>query len=116
MRGWPGATLWKPRWTASREKPRSTGGGPRRERRGASVARHPVPVGHHLAIGLEPGDVHRAADRPALEPPAPPKDRMRASQGDQTADVLEQRLIDLRPLDPGDLVVLAVRVVVAFLG
>src|SRR5207237_996400 len=41
---------------------------------------------------------------------------MLAPERDQTPDVFEQRMIDLGPVDPRDLVVLAVRVVVAFLG
>ena len=79
-------------------------------------------VGHLRADQGEPGDVAQplptAADRLAAEEPPPPEHRVVGAQLDKLADVVEQLLIGFgthRPVDPGDLVVLAVGVVVALL-
>src|SRR6185437_16805738 len=82
-----------------------------------------VPVGTcHLRAGRgEPHyvalPVHRAARPPAEEPPSP-EHRMRLAQRRQSGDELEKAgMLDCGvPVDPGDLIVLAVTVVVAALG
>src|SRR5260370_33139609 len=74
---------------------------------------YPVLVGHHLSARLEPTDIHSAANRTALEPATPAKHGVVASQPDQPARHLQQLPVDLIPVDPRQLVVLAVSVVVA---
>ena len=54
-----------------------------------------------------------AADRPALEPAAAAEHRMVVRRADQAAHELEQAVVGGLPVEPGDLVVLAVGVVVA---
>src|SRR3954453_22590847 len=77
--------------------------------------RRPVGVVHLYADGREPGDVLGAVRRQLapLEERALPKDRMGPAQGDEARDELAERTG--RPVEPRDLVVLAVRVVVATL-
>src|SRR5205807_3874890 len=68
-------------------------------------------------LGREPGDIGRprAADGPSLEPAPPPEDRMLFAQCGQAPREVEQNEVGVLPVVPGDLVVLAVRVVVAAL-
>src|SRR5216684_7637263 len=77
----------------------------------------PVVVRHRFAVGLEPADVahFRAAKRAAVEPAAPLEGGMRAAELDQAGGEREQFVVDIRPVEPRDLVVLAVGVVVAVL-
>src|SRR5450759_3746924 len=82
----------------------------------ACVTRLPVLVGHGSAGGLEPTDIHGAADRPALEPAPAAKDRVIATQRDEPAGEGEQSRVDRSPVHPRQLAVLAVRVVVADLS
>ena len=61
----------------------------------------------------------RRRGRPAAEEAPPPEHRVLGAQPDERADVVQQLGVVLgadRPVDPGDLVVLAVGVVVALLG
>jgi hypothetical protein len=83
----------------------------------ARKVRAPVGVGHGLAVGAEPLDVRRPAERVALEPAAAVEDRMRLPERDELARELEQRgaLLLEAPVEPAELVVLAVGVVVAAL-
>src|SRR5260370_17662808 len=76
---------------------------------------YPVLVGHHLSARLEPANIHSAANPAPLEPPAPAKHGVLASQPDQPARHLQQLPVDLIPVDPRQLVVLAVSIVVALL-
>src|SRR5690348_13687575 len=75
----------------------------------------PVLVGHHLSARLEPANIHGATNRTPLEPATPPKNWMLAPQPDQPARHLQQLRVDVVPVDPRQLVVLAVSIVVAFL-
>src|SRR5512139_466159 len=77
----------------------------------------PVLVHHLLAIGPEPRDVGHAgaAQGPSLEPSAPPECGVSGLQRDQPPRVLEEVAIDVLPVEPGNLVVLAIGVVVALL-
>ena len=68
------------------------------------------------AVGPEPRDVGRVrAERLAVEEVAAPEHRMRAPEGDQPLREREQRAVLVLPVEPRDLVVLAVGVVVAAL-
>ena len=72
-------------------------------------------VGHLAAVGREPRDVLAAADAAALEILPTAQRRLRQAEVHQLARELEERCwssVEV-PVDPGDLVVLAVRVVVA---
>src|SRR4029077_2500656 len=75
----------------------------------------PVLVGHHLSARFEPTNIHSAAYRTSLEPAAPAKHRVLPSQPNQPARHLQQLPVDLIPVDPRQLVVLAVSIVVALL-
>ena len=80
------------------------------------IPRLPVLLAHLLAVEPEPGEVLDAADLAALEPAPAPEDGVLAAQvGDLPAPRLEL-LVDVLPVEPRDLVVLAVGVVVALLG
>src|SRR5690606_8553912 len=89
-----------------------------RARRGAV----PGLLGHERARGLEPRDVAQlalpAVARVAREEATTAQRGLGAAQGDEATRELEQAppgLVEL-PVDPRDLVVLAVAVVVAMLG
>src|SRR5439155_939376 len=81
----------------------------------AFVSGLPVPVSHRLSAGLEPTDVNRAANRMPLEPAPAAEHRVIAPKRDQPACDVQEVAVDLRPVDPRKLVVLAVSVVVACL-
>src|SRR5260370_5733316 len=66
----------------------------------AFVPSLPVPVGHRLSSGLEPTDVDGAANRTPLEPAAAPEHGVISAQRDQPARDVEERVIDLVPVDP----------------
>src|SRR5258706_15818362 len=72
----------------------------------------PVVVRHLFAVGLEPADVAHfgATKRATVEPAAPLEGWMRAAELDQAGYEREQLVLDLRPVEPRDLVVLAVGV------
>ena len=76
-------------------------------------------VGHFLSRGFKPGDVFdlRAANGPAFEKLATMKHRMFAPDTNDMADIFEELLLLVIqfPIQPGQLVVLTVSVVVAFL-
>jgi hypothetical protein len=81
----------------------------------------PVPqdlLAHGRTVHCEPGDVHTAlaVDGAPLEPPPAAEHRVPVPQGDQLPAELEQLLVCPHPLVPGDLVILALGVVVAELG
>src|SRR5262249_25526755 len=86
------------------------------ERAGVPLA--PVALAHLAAVGLEPADVLDAGtvDRPAQEPAPPPEDRVAVAQRDQLGGERQQVLVGRLPVEPGDLAVLAIGVVVAALG
>src|SRR5581483_1403243 len=77
----------------------------------------PVVVGHLLAVGAEPADVGEATapDGPPLEEPAAAEHRVLAPQSNEPAGELEEAPVGVVPVVPGELVVLAVGVVVALL-
>ena len=79
----------------------------------------PVFLGHLGAIDVEPHDILHAgaADAPALEKFRPAEDRVLAPELDQPRGKLAQLLLPLRelPVEPGDLVILAVGIVIAVL-
>src|SRR5262245_42055166 len=79
-------------------------------------ARFPILIAHLFAVGAEPAEVDLAADLAAEEPAAAAEHRVLLAEFDQARGELEQLLVDALPVVPGDLVVLAVRVVVALLG
>src|SRR6266567_8882745 len=81
----------------------------------ALVSGYPVLVGHHLSARFEPTNIHSAANRTPLEPATPAKHGVLASQPDQPARGLQQLPVDLIPIDPRQLVVLAESIVVALL-
>jgi hypothetical protein len=89
----------------------------------------PVVIVHRAAGRGEPGDIRPAvvvayknrlvSSRQAAKETPPPEHRVLGAQLDKRADVAKQILVRLgadRPVDPGNLVVLAVGVVVAQLG
>src|SRR5690606_29207845 len=81
----------------------------------------PVLGCHLAAVGTQPDDVGwpiRRVDRRAAKVGCSPQARVRAAQRDHLAGEVEERLLALveTPVVPGDLVVLAVGVVVAALG
>src|SRR5581483_9292138 len=77
----------------------------------------PVALFHLVARRREPRDVAdvRAMDGTALEERAPSEHTMVGPEGDEIAAEREQLLVDVLPVQPRDLVVLAVGVVVALL-
>ena len=80
------------------------------------VAGLPVVLAHLAAVEAEPGEVLDAADPPPLEPAPAAEDRVMAAQlGDPPAPGLEV-VVDVVPVEPRQLGVLAVGVVVAGLG
>ena len=86
----------------------------------AALAVFPLLGGHFVAIRREPGDVLHADVFVVVahqETPAP-QDRVRQAQLDQALDELEQGLavIVQVPVDPADLAVLAIGIVVAVLS
>src|SRR5438552_17894474 len=76
---------------------------------------YPVLVGHQLSARLEPTNIHSAANRTALEPATPAKHGVIASQPDQPAHDLQKLPVNLIPVVPRQLVVLAVSIVVSLL-
>ena len=76
----------------------------------------PVVVGHLLAVGPQPSQILDPADRTPLEPAAAPEHRMVMSECHHPSAPLGEVGVDVFPIEPGDLVVLAVGVVVAALG
>src|SRR4051812_39370362 len=80
-------------------------------------SRLPILVRHLGAGGREPADVGdlAAADGKSLEPAAATEDGMFGAQANEIASKPEQRRVRMFPVVPGDLVVLAIRVVVAAL-
>src|SRR3546814_17581983 len=76
---------------------------------GQRVTGGPVLVGHLLAVGLAPADVEGAPDRSAVEVAPAPEGGVLATQLDQAGGELEQGLVAVFPVLPGDRVVLAVR-------
>ena len=82
---------------------------------GSCIAVLPVVVRHRLTVRPEPGEVLDVADLAALEPSAPAERRVVAAERGDAPRPLEQILVDGAPVEPRDLVVLAVRVVVPLL-
>ena len=87
---------------------------------GAAESGLPVLRLHERAVRLQPRDVGNAlagghAHRPAVEEAPAPEGGVVAAQPGQGGGELHQRLIHVVPVDPGDLVVLRVSVVVALL-
>lgn len=81
----------------------------------------PVLVGHLGAVGGEPGDVAQPvlaapSHRLAGEEPAPAEHRVLGAQRRHHPGEGQQVHVRVGPVDPGELVVLAVAVVVAVLG
>src|SRR5207247_7141702 len=75
-------------------------------------------VGHLAAVGRQPHQILDAADAAALKVLSPPKNRLREPKPDEPPDEFEQVvvLVEETPVDPGQLVILAVRVVVPTLA
>src|SRR5699024_2698256 len=76
---------------------------------------------HRYPAGLEPGDVRQlgqvvGSGGGAVEETTPPQHRMVGTEGDQLPGEGQQWLVQVLPVDPGQLVVLGVDVVVALLG
>src|SRR5262249_35112786 len=89
-------------------------------RYGLGETRTPVLVGHLGALGGEPRDVGQAVlpaatYRLAIEEPAPAEHRMIRTQCRHHTGELQQAAVGGGPVDPGELVVLAVAVIVAVL-
>ena len=82
-----------------------------------SEAGRPI-LGLHLgSVGAEPGDVRGVgAERVAVEEVAAAEDGMGPPERDQPLREREQGAVFVLPVEPRDLVVLAVGVVVALLG
>src|ERR1044072_6895514 len=82
----------------------------------ADVTLFPIVLCHFLPVGPEPGQVFDlgAVNAAALEKLSAAKDRMGGAQHDQGAGKGEQGLLLARdvPVEPADLVVLTIRVVV----
>ena len=76
----------------------------------------PVVIAHFGPVGLAPAQLDRAADGTALDVAPPPEHGMLPPQRDEVAGEAKQVLVDPSPVMPGDLVVLAVGVVVATLA
>src|SRR5581483_5298372 len=81
------------------------------------LAAAPVALRHLPPVRPEPPDVRqaRAVRRPTGEERAPAEDRMRRPERDQGPCKLDELPVDVLPVEPRDLVVLAERVVVAAL-
>src|SRR4030095_16715626 len=77
----------------------------------------PVLLRHRFAVGAQPRDVADAfaAKRSSFEPPTSAESRMLIAQTDNAPRELEQTVVCCLPVEPRNLVVLAVRVVVALL-
>src|SRR5436190_3058616 len=75
----------------------------------------PVLIRHLLAVGLEPADVAHAAHGASEKPAAPLEVLVLLAKANEPAREGEQSVIDVLPVVPGELVVLAVRIVVAAL-
>src|SRR5262245_17101322 len=90
------------------------------EAQAAREAVRPLVGGHLLPVGPKPGKILdlRALDAPTLKEPPPVEDRVREAQAYEAPRELELLLGGARerPVDPGQLAVLAVGVVVALLG
>src|SRR5579884_3658770 len=83
----------------------------------ARVRIRPVALRHAPPVRPEPPRVRQPALAGlAAEEGRPPEDGMLASQRDDAARELEQLVVGALPVEPGDLVVLAPRVVVAALA
>src|SRR5262245_53840470 len=82
----------------------------------AVVASRPLRVGHLLAVAVDPADVAALglADAFPLEPVAAVEDGLRAPELGEQADEIEEFAVGVAelPVEPGDLAVLAVGVVV----
>src|SRR5271166_411131 len=72
----------------------------------------PVLIAHFGPVGLAPAQLDRAPDGTALDVAPPPQHGMIPPQCDEVAGEAQQLLVDPSPVMPGDLVVLAVCVVV----
>ena len=83
---------------------------------GAGEPGIPVVVAHLGAVGLAPAELGGAANGTAAEVAPPPQHGVVAAQRDEAASEVDQILVNVLPVVPGDLVVLAVGVVVAALG
>src|SRR5690606_17583274 len=81
-------------------------------------ADRPVLVAHRYAVGAVPDDIaHAGAVYRAAQEEAPAAEcRVPAAEADQAPGEVPELPIGIRPAEPGSLVVLAVRVVVAALG
>ena len=82
---------------------------------GARQRPGPLLVGHLGAVRIEPRDVRqrrvaaaRRPDRAALKPTAAAKRRVQAAQPRQPRDEVDQRAVGMVPVEPRQLVVLAV--------
>jgi len=75
-------------------------------------------VGHFVSVRLEPGDVIEvgAPDGFPFEPMFTGEDRVAFAELDKFACEVDEILVGGIPVEPGDVVVLAVGVVIAFLG
>ena len=76
----------------------------------------PIVVGHLLAVGTKPRQIFDAADRTPLEPAASSEHRMTVTECHDALTPFREIGVDLFPVEPRDLVVLAVGVVVATLS
>ena len=76
----------------------------------------PVVIAHFGPVGLAPAQLDRASDGTVLDVAPPPQHGMVPPQCDEPSGEAKQLLVDPSPVMPGDLVVLAVGVVVPALG
>src|SRR5262249_25818229 len=84
---------------------------------GPVVAAVPIVLAHQFAVGAVPPDVGNAGtvDGAAQKIVPSAKDGVRMTQRDQTRRERQELAVGVFPIDPGDLIVLTVRVIVATL-
>src|SRR5690606_14732405 len=91
--------------------------GAQQEAEGVAAPFAPLALVHLLAAAIEPGDVTPAVlVHLAFEPGVAAQLRIAASKLGEPGDVLGERLVRMRPVEPGRGAVLAVGVVVAALA
>src|SRR5205085_11131276 len=75
----------------------------------------PIVLGHGLEIRTEPDDFAHvgSVDRSVLEPLASIESRVITTEPNQPAGEVDQILVSVLPIKPGNLVVLAVGIVIA---
>jgi hypothetical protein len=85
---------------------------------GLGKTRIPVIIVHLATIRLKPGNIVQArlADRFPFEPMLAGEHRMGLAEPDQSGSKFDQVPVSLLPVKPGDIIILTVSIIVAFLS